>query len=110
MPNGEQAKRCGRMAGLKSKAAFEGSYVWKQKRAAILKRDDYLCVECRRYGRHDENGMPVKAALVHHIIEFEDAPELALTDSNLVSLCEGCHNRAHPDRSTRRRRVPPGSR
>ena len=103
-------RRWGVRRGMKSKSAFEGSYAWKKKRAAILKRDGYLCVECRRYGRHDANGLPIRATLVHHIVEVEDAPELALTDSNLVSLCDACHNRAHPDRAEKRRRIPPRSR
>lgn len=94
---------------MKSKAEFEGSYAWKRKREKILARDGYLCVWCRRYGRKDADGLPVRATLVHHIVEVEDAPELALADSNLVSLCDGCHNRAHPDRAAKRRRIPPGS-
>jgi 5-methylcytosine-specific restriction endonuclease McrA len=95
---------------MKSKAEFEGSGVWRRKRAKILKRDGYLCVWCRRFGRRDKDGLPVRATLVHHIVEVEDAPELALEDSNLVSLCEGCHNRAHPDRAAKRRGIPPGRR
>ena len=97
------------MGPIKSKAEFEGSYVWRLKRAAILKRDGYLCVWCRRYNRRDKDGLPVRATLVHHIVEVEDAPELALVDSNLVSLCDGCHNKAHPDRAARRWRGPPRS-
>ena len=88
------------------KKTFEGSYAWKVKREKILRRDEGLCVECRRYGRKDRDGLPVRAVLVHHRIEYEDAPELALVDSNLVSLCASCHNRAHPDRA-RRKGTPP---
>ena len=90
-----------------SKEQFEGSYAWKLKREKILRRDEGLCVECRRYGRKDRDGLPVRATLVHHRIEYEDAPELALVDSNLVSLCEACHNRAHPDRAAKRKGTPP---
>ncbi len=90
----------------KSKTQFEGSWVWKRKREKILLRDEGLCVECRRYGRKDREGLPVRATLVHHRIEYEDAPELALVDSNLVSLCEACHNRAHPDRAAKKGTPP----
>ena len=46
-----------------SKEQFEGSYAWKLKREKILRRDEGLCVECRRYGRKDRDGLPVRAAL-----------------------------------------------
>lgn len=91
---------------MRSKEEFEGSYIWQRKRQKILLRDGYLCAECKRYGRKDKNGQPVRAVLVHHIREYEDAPELALVDSNLVSLCAACHNRAHPDRAARKG-IPP---
>ncbi len=91
---------------MRSKEEFEGSYAWQKKRRAILKRDGYLCVMCKRYGRRDENGLPIRATTVHHIVEVEDAPELALVDSNLVSVCAGCHNRAHPDRAARKGSPP----
>ena len=41
-----------------SKEQFEGSYAWKRKREKILRRDEGLCVECRRYGRKDRDGKP----------------------------------------------------
>lgn len=92
---------------MRSKNEFESSYAWRAKRAAILRRDGYLCQWCRRYGRKDKSGQPVRAECVHHIVEYEDAPELALVDSNLVSLCRGCHNKAHPDRAEAARRSRP---
>lgn len=91
---------------MRSADKFYSSAAWHHKRAAILRRDKHLCVECRRYGRRDKNGQPVRAVLVHHIVEYEDAPELGLVDSNLVSLCEACHNKKHPDRAAKKG-IPP---
>lgn len=91
---------------MRSADKFYSSTAWKHKRMAILKRDGYLCCECRRYGRKDRNGLPIRATLVHHVVEYEDAPELGLADDNLVSLCDGCHNRMHPERAARRG-IPP---
>ena len=65
---------------------------WQRKRAAILRRDKYLCQECKRYGRMRD------AKTVHHIKHLEDAPELAFEDSNLISLCYSCHNKMHPEK------------
>ena len=78
---------------------FYESGKWKRKRAKILKRDEYICQECKRYGRHDPDGLPVRATIVHHIKEYEQYPELGLEDNNLISLCVGCHNKRHPDRA-----------
>ena len=72
-----------------SEAEFLGTRRWKRKREAILRRDGYLCQECKRYGHYDEH------------------PELALDDGNLISLCEGCHNKMHPERGGQRRSSPP---
>jgi 5-methylcytosine-specific restriction protein A len=66
---------------------------WKHKRERILRRDEYLCQECRRYGR------TTSATTVHHVVPIGVRPELALFSRNLISLCEGCHNAMH-DRDT----------
>lgn len=36
--------------------------------------------------------------MVHHIKPLRDAPELALDLANLVSLCDACHDEAHPEK------------
>lgn len=74
---------------------------WEKKRAWILKRDKYLCQECKRYGDK------VPAEMVHHIKPLEEFPELAFVNENLISLCNKCHNKKHPEKgrkSNRKRR------
>lgn len=62
---------------------------WEHKRIVILKRDDYLCQESKRYGKR------VQATTVHHIYQVEFYPELAYEDWNLISLSDIKHNRMH---------------
>lgn len=66
---------------------------WKQKRENILRRDKYICRQCKRYGR------TTPATLVHHIYPLEHYPEYKLTSINLISLCNTCHEQMH-DRAT----------
>jgi len=62
---------------------------WKSKRENVLRRDEYMCRECRRYGR------TTPATTVHHILPLEQRPDLKLNSQNLISLCEQCHNKMH---------------
>lgn len=71
---------------------------WREK---VLKRAGYLCQECRRYGRLDKDGLPVRATTAHHIMPLEEYPEKAYTVSNGIALCEACHNRKHPEKGGR---------
>lgn len=66
---------------------------WKRKRQKILRRDNYQCRECRRYGRITE------ATEVHHIKHADEYPELVFVDDNLTSLCHACHNKQHPEKT-----------
>ena len=84
---------------------FYKSAAWLRKRAKILRRDKYLCVECRRYNRRGADGLPIAAYTVHHIVPLEIDPSKKLDDKNLRSLCRACHNKAHPEKGS-----PPGSR
>lgn len=36
-----------------------------------------------------------RATCVHHIVELEDRPDLALDSDNLIALCDRCHNARH---------------
>lgn len=71
---------------------------WEKKKKQILRRDGYMCQACKRYGRKRE------AKIVHHIQHADTHPELAFVDDNLVSLCEACHNKAHPEKARNIRR------
>jgi len=66
---------------------------WKKKRESILKRDGYLCRECKRYGK------TTPANTVHHIKPADKHTELKYNDKNLISVCSSCHNTYH-DRDT----------
>lgn len=66
---------------------------WQRKRGIVLRRDGYLCRECKRYGKH------TPAECVHHVYPAEHWPELIFHDVNLISLCNNCHNKMH-DRET----------
>lgn len=66
---------------------------WKRLSERVKRRDGYRCVWCRRYGRN------VAAAVVHHIKPAGEYPELAYRADNLVSLCQACHNKAHPEKA-----------
>lgn len=58
---------------------------WKQLRQRVLQRDNHLCQGCRR----------AAATQVHHLTYVRVGDELLF---DLVSVCDGCHDRAHADR------------
>lgn len=66
---------------------------WKRVRAAVLRRDEYLCQECKRYGKSTE------ATTVHHILPADECAReyerLKYDSRNLISLCRKCHERMH---------------
>jgi 5-methylcytosine-specific restriction enzyme A len=61
----------------------------------VLKRDEYRCQECKRYGKN------IEATTVHHINPLLERPDLRLVTKNLLSLCGTCHDKMH-DRITDR--------
>lgn len=72
---------------------FYKSHKWLKKRAGILRRDNYECKQCKRYGK------TTLANTVHHIYPYEQRPDLKLYSLNLISVCAVCHNTFH-DRIT----------
>ncbi len=76
----------------KEAKAFYNSKAWKDKRAAIRRRDNYRCIPCWN------NGTYSKGTIVHHKVELLDDWSLALEDSNLETVCHDCHEVEHPNR------------
>lgn len=74
---------------------FYKSKPWRKKRREILRRDNRECQKCKANGGYHE------AETVHHVKHLKDRPELALVDSNLISLCFTCHNQEHPEKLKR---------
>ena len=62
---------------------------WRELTDIVKRRDDYLCQECRRYGRTSG------ATLVHHVYPTDQYPELFYNPWNLISLCTACHEKMH---------------
>lgn len=68
---------------------FYKSKRWISKRSKILRRDEYMCQESKRYGKTEP------ANTVHHIYQREFYPELEFEDWNLISLSTKAHNAMH---------------
>ena len=62
---------------------------WEHLRKVILRRDKYMCQECKRYGKAREGNH------VHHIFPAEHYDEYIYEPWNLITLCQACHNRMH---------------
>lgn len=86
------------MAQCKESNPFYHTKAWKRARAEALRRDRGMCCDCMDRIRAGYGIKPRRAVVVHHIQPIEDRPDLALTLSNLRSLCEACHNRRHPEK------------
>ncbi|ASA22094.1 endonuclease [Paenibacillus donghaensis] len=73
----------------KGSRAFYRSTAWETARVQALIRDNYLCQHCIKRKKL------TPADMVHHIKPLSDYPDLALVLENLLSLCNGCHNKEH---------------
>lgn len=68
---------------------FYKSREWRELRQEALRRDNYECQLHKKKGKYH------KAECVHHMKEVKPFPHLALTLSNLMCLCNVCHNEVH---------------
>lgn len=73
----------------KREQAFYHSGAWIKIRAMVMSRDHGLCQQCMVDGR------VTLADVVHHRVEIKANWLLRLVLSNLVPLCNGCHQRVH---------------
>ena len=74
--------------------AFYASQEWKDACAFVWKRDGATCRRCGLF-RDDQPDMPFH---IHHIVSFA-VVELRGDPSNLVLLCEACHQFVHSRRN-----------
>lgn len=72
--------------------AFYVSGQWKKLREEVLKEANNECQICKSKGKVSI------ATTVHHIKHLKKNPELALTKSNLMPVCNECHNVLHPEK------------
>ena len=77
---------------------FYKSVAWRRLRREALERDHYICVDGMTAKLRGERIRPRTATVVHHIEPIEKRPDLRLELSNLVSLCDQCHNKRHPEK------------
>lgn len=70
---------------------FYGSIEWKNKRNEVKDNSYHLCEICAA------RGILKDAEHVHHIVSvwIKEGFDKRLDDSNLISLCEECHNQVH---------------
>ena len=57
--------------------------IWRR---AIFERDNYLCQDCKKYGRKLN---------AHHIKSWAKYPDLRFNIENGITLCLDCHYRRH---------------
>lgn len=71
---------------------------WRRARCTALERDHYICQDCLAAKQRGERLRPRAATTVHHIIPIKERPDLMLDLGNLISLCDPCHNKRHPEK------------
>ena len=73
----------------KKEQSFYNSKQWINTRAMALARDHGLCQHCLKEGK------VTAADVVHHKIPIKVNWLLRLVLSNLISLCNSCHQKEH---------------
>jgi 5-methylcytosine-specific restriction protein A len=88
--------------------AFYWSKAWRAVRLLRLKMAGWRCEAPLGQGRCNADLRRQAKPQVHHLIEPETRPDLALDVNNLRAWCLPCHNAKH-DRSTGKQRPEVGS-
>lgn len=78
-----------KLIGYHNLKAFYNCALWEHLRLEVLKEQHNECQLCK------DKGLFSEAVTVHHIKYVRQQPELALTKSNLMSLCKECHYKIH---------------
>lgn len=72
--------------------AFYNSAQWEHLRRGVLDEQHHECQLCK------DNGQFAEADTVHHKEPVRKRPDLALTKSNLLAVCDQCHYEIHHTR------------
>jgi len=73
---------------------FHQSQDWRDKVMEIFRRDNFICQECGRTANELKRvGLKLNC---HHIMPIYKGGEL-FENNNLITLCEECHIRKHPE-------------
>ena len=70
--------------------SFYKTKQWIHMRAYIVERDKNECKPCADRGLVTTDNL-----IVHHVKPIEFKPNLSLDESNLMTVCIGCHNYIH---------------
>ena len=92
------------MADYKESDPFYHTAAWKRARQAALMRDHGMCRECMDRMRAGIGVRPNRATMVHHVIPRSERPDLELVLDNLISLCDSCHEKNHPEKRSKKKR------
>jgi len=76
----------------KAEQAFYAGKSWAKVRAMAMSRDHGLCQRCLI------DDKVTVADVVHHIVYIKDDQSKMLVLSNIVCLCNSCHQKAHKGR------------
>jgi 5-methylcytosine-specific restriction endonuclease McrA len=81
---------------------FYSSAAWLNLRQQVIKEAHFECQICKGkgevvadIGERDADGRKKRVLSVHHIQELRKRPDLALTKSNLICICDDCHFKIH---------------
>ncbi|PPA82511.1 endonuclease [Brevibacillus laterosporus] len=78
---------------------FYSSNAWLKVKRLALQRDHYLCQQCL------DKRKITPADVVHHRVALLDNWNKALALDNLECVCHSCHNKAHPEKGGKGRRM-----
>ena len=70
---------------------YKGKY-WRTRREYILRRDNYLCQECKRNNKLTEGNVVDHIKPRHSFSNREKVDGLPENEDNLETLCRSCHN------------------
>ena len=100
-------KRANRKNQYSDQDALRNTNAWKKKSLHIRERDKYVCQACLNGIGYlpGKRRITSKNPQVHHIKPLKEDRNEALSDANLITLCEQCHELAEAGKISREKLV-----